>query len=129
MNWIVVDDLRKPSSFFYAQFGTQGRVFTNTEDALVFIKQLHENNERVKYLFLDHDLGESDERTLTVTPVVDELVELALTGESFNVDVVIAHTANPVGADMIKNALTIPRLNGVYVVKVRNADSVGLTYS
>lgn len=52
-------------------------------------------------LWLDHDLGGDD----TVRPVVAELEEAAFNGEPYDVGLVIVHTSNPAGGDVVVRAL------------------------
>lgn len=52
-------------------------------------------------LWLDQDLGGDD----TIRPVVAELEEGAFNGEPYDVELVIVHTSNPAGGDMVVRAL------------------------
>ena len=58
-------------------------------------------NRRLDELWLDHDLGDDD----TIWPVVEVLERAAFEGRPFDIGVVIVHSANPVGAAKMAQAL------------------------
>lgn len=58
-------------------------------------------------IWLDHDLGlDENGDTATIGPILEHLCELAFNGTPVQVNVIMIHTSNPVGAQQMKQALT-----------------------
>lgn len=57
-------------------------------------------------IWLDHDLGLVDGEEDTIMPVVDYLCESAYRGYPVPVELIVVHTANPVGRDRICQVLS-----------------------
>jgi len=56
---------------------------------------------RIDELWLDHDLGGTD----TILPVCEVLEETAFNGVPYDIGIILVHSANPVGANTVVNAL------------------------
>ncbi|MFJ4185015.1 cyclic-phosphate processing receiver domain-containing protein [Kitasatospora sp. NPDC089509] len=66
------------------------------------IRLLEEHRDRyIDELWLDHDLGGEDD----ILPVVTLLEEAAFSGRPFRIGTVFVHSANPIGAARVVQAL------------------------
>jgi len=88
---IVVDDLRV-FGVFDATYLRTGRETVATVHASTDIGEL----------WLDHDLGGGD----TTRPLALVLAEAAFNGDPLPIDVIVVHTANPVGRDWLTSTLS-----------------------
>ncbi|MFF2354823.1 cyclic-phosphate processing receiver domain-containing protein [Kitasatospora sp. NPDC058115] len=86
-----IDDLRPlPTATRIARTSREG------------VQLLHEHRDtRIDELWLDHDLGGDDD----ILPVVTLLEEAAFGGRPFDIGTVLVHSANPVGAATVVQAL------------------------
>lgn len=94
---IVIDDLR---NFRDRRPATMVR---NSKDAVAFLTRVH--GEHFDQLWLDHDLGEVSGEKDTIMSVIDYLSEAAFNDNPFNVDLILVHTSNPVGAKQMLASL------------------------
>jgi hypothetical protein len=93
MTVVLVDDLR---SF------VDGRVAEVARTSRAGVEVLARYRERVlDELWLDHDLGADD----TVWPVIAVLEEAAFEGRPYDIGLVHVHSANPIGAARMAQAL------------------------
>jgi hypothetical protein len=90
---VLIDDLR---SFVDGRDADVAR----TSTAGLGLLERH-RDERLDELWLDHDLGEAD----TIWPVVEVLERAAFDGHPFDIGIVYVHSANPVGAAKMAQAL------------------------
>lgn len=97
---IVIDDDRDlPFHATYARTSASG---------LSLLQDCLDSEDRVAELWLDHDLGCSDEAESiydTIMPVVNWLEEMAYNGTPLNVGMIYVHTANPSAAPVMLAAL------------------------
>jgi hypothetical protein len=94
MKTIVIDDLR-----FFRDRTRPATMLKNSKLALAYLEE--HKDEHFDELWLDHDLGEVNGHIDTIMVVVDYLAERAFNGNPFNVDLILVHTSNPVGAKQI----------------------------
>jgi hypothetical protein len=101
---VVVDDLRNPMAS--TSEGIVVETHRTPEEGLAALQAYHEAGEKIEELWLDHDMGFSDDGCdLTIWPVVDWLFEQAYQGNPLDVTYVFVHTSNPWGRTRIKAAL------------------------
>ncbi|SDT57439.1 cyclic-phosphate processing receiver domain-containing protein [Actinoplanes derwentensis] len=93
MTTVLIDDLR---SFLDGRTAEVAR----TSAAGIVLLTGHRDR-RIEELWLDHDLGGED----TIWPVVEVLERAAFAGHPYDIGVVNVHSANPVGAAKMVQAL------------------------
>ena len=81
----------------------------SSETALTFLEK--NKDEHIDTLYLDHDLGDGDD----IRVVVNWLAEAENDGHPLDVDIIYAHTMNPVGGDYIVKALQHHQYNVVRI--------------
>ncbi|MEH0938654.1 cyclic-phosphate processing receiver domain-containing protein [Micromonospora psammae] len=107
---VLVDDLR---AF------VDGRVAQVARTSAAGVQALERHRgERLDELWLDHDLGGDD----TIWPVVEVLEQAAFEERPFDIGVVYIHSANPVGAMKVMQAL---RRWGYHVRSAAGSPQVG----
>ncbi len=92
---VVIDDLRIFGAFEaeYARSSAAG---------LRYLRSAHQNSERIDQLWLDHDLGGTDD----IRVVVDWLLERCVWEDMPDIGEVVVHTSNPPAAEMMTRALS-----------------------
>ncbi|MGW0434069.1 cyclic-phosphate processing receiver domain-containing protein [Micromonospora sp. NPDC003197] len=90
---VLIDDLR---SFVD---GRNAEVARSSAAGVALLVRLRD--ERLDELWLDHDLGGDD----TIGPVIEVLERTAFEGHPFDIGIVHVHSANPVGAGKMAQAL------------------------
>jgi hypothetical protein len=92
---VLVDDVR---SF---RDGRSCRLARSAEAAIALLAELR--GASIAELWLDHDLA--PDPTVTVMPVVEELVTAARSGSPHTIQKIFVHTVNPSGAVAMRQAL------------------------
>lgn len=99
---VVIDDLRNPAP-------SNGGILVETHrtpaEGLAALQAYQESAEKVEELWLDHDMGFSDDGELDIWPVVNWLEEQAYSGTPLDVGEILIHTSNPWGRSRMKAAL------------------------
>ncbi|GAA0442947.1 hypothetical protein Aca07nite_63970 [Actinoplanes capillaceus] len=90
---ILVDDLRSFAD------GRPAEVARTSAEGVALLEA--HRGRRIDELWLDHDLGGED----TIWPVVEVLERAAFEGRPIEIDLISVHSANPVGAARIRQAL------------------------
>lgn len=91
---VVIDDLRCFGAFdaTYARTSAQG---------VALLAACHAEGRPIDELWLDHDLGGTDD----INPVIAWIAERCVWDDRPNIGRIVAHTSNPVGAEMINRSL------------------------
>lgn len=113
--YVIIDDERKMvgDDDTHPNLETENYCMTvylrSSKAALNFFKGLRPQD-TVQFLSLDHDLGDLD----TIMPFVDWLEESVYNGTAPQIEEILVHTANPVGAKQITSSNL---LNQAYKVR------------
>lgn len=94
---VVIDDERT--------FNSVGEVlyFRNSQEALEGLNAIRQVGDRIKSLWLDHDLGVFRGNLDTTMVIIDYLCELKFNEDPYPVDQIFVHTQNPpAGLAMMK---------------------------
>ena len=103
---VVIDDLRTPKQ---GSDGITVELHRSLADGLAALKGYAEAGSRIDELWLDHDLGESDDANGfgfdTIMPLVEWLEEEAYNGRVMDIGHVFVHTSNWAAAPRMVAAL------------------------
>lgn len=100
---VLIDDLR---CFLPTVNASHALVIRTLDEAMSWLEGLSEDD-TIRQLWLDHDLGEVDGKPEDIMPFINALEErLALGDRAPQIDHVIIHTSNASGRSRIRAALT-----------------------
>lgn len=95
---VLIDDLRTFKN------DIRSKVLRTLDEALQWLDLLDKNS-HIKQLWLDHDLGLKGRIPQTIIPFINKLEENSYK-KLYNIDLILIHTSNPIGAKQMESALS-----------------------